>query len=67
MKCLLLSRLKIFISFQGLNNDDQDIKLIDQTNTIVAVNQTTKNHIENQHSSIKSVTEKRKKRNKNFV
>ena len=42
MKCLLLSRLEIFISFQGLNHDDQDTKLIDQTNTIVAVNQTTK-------------------------
>ena len=58
MKCLLLSRL--FISFQGLNNDDQHIKLIDQTNRIVTVNQTTKNQSKDQHSSVI-------KKNKNFI
>jgi len=38
-----------------LNNNDQDIELIKQTNTLSDDNQTTKNRIEKPHSSQQSV------------
>jgi hypothetical protein len=54
--------LKIFISFQGWNNDDDDqyIKLRDQTHPTITFIPAAKSHIENQRSLVALVRKKMK-------